>query len=360
MTRVQKKELVSFLTLVLSSSVLGVLFSVLVLFIVQGSFHVEHLLIILKLGFCTGFFVSFALYIIGKSFDRYAPLPLWFIFFVQPLIFAIVIATIYGSFFVYFLGLEIFLENSFVIETLIFSFLITATVIFFENLERLLGQKVLRGLIFGTYHKPINELRFVMFLDIAGSTSIAEKLGDIRFHSFLNDFFCDISTTILNRQGQIYKYVGDEVIITWSEKDGKKDQAPLAVFFDIDHIIRKRADFYTNCYGVVPVYRAGLHFGSLVAGEMGLHKQEIAFSGDVMNTTSRIQSECRSLGERFLVSSAAIEKLCPSDSNANFAPLSHVGPQCFAEKNKKSKFMRCMILLTLFVLHRYKFPEFTN
>ena len=65
MTRVQKKELVSFLTLVLSSSVLGVLFSVLVSFIVQGSFQGPHLLIILKLGFCTGFFISFALYCVG-------------------------------------------------------------------------------------------------------------------------------------------------------------------------------------------------------------------------------------------------------------------------------------------------------
>lgn len=246
---------------------------------------------------------------------------MWFVFFIQPLIFALAITVIYGTLFLLFLGLSFFLENSYTIQTLVFSFLIIFLVTFLENIERLLGENVLRGLLLGTYRKPIHESRFVMFLDIAGSTAIAEKLGDIKFHAFLNDFFCDISAIIINNNGEIYKYVGDEVIITWKENKGIKGQSPLAMFFEIVAAITARSNYYTHSYGCIPEFRAGLHFGSIVAGEMGLHKQEIAFTGDVMNTASRIQSECRPIGERFLVSSAALEKLCPHSAQSTFCSI---------------------------------------
>ena len=62
-------------------------------------------------------------------------------------------------------------------------------------------------------------------------------------------------------------------------------------------------------YGLIPQFRAGLHFGTIVAGEMGLTRQEIAYSGDVMNTAARIQSECRLRNEIFLVSDDALSRL---------------------------------------------------
>lgn len=81
---------------------------------------------------------------------------------------------------------------------------------------------------------------------------------------------------------------------------------------------------YTFRYGLVPQFRAGLHFGSLVAGEMGLTRQEIAFSGDVMNTASRIQSECRLRNEIFLVSGAALDRLrSVSDFPSSLKIVSH-------------------------------------
>lgn len=335
MTRVQKKELFALCRLVLISSVLGLLFSIVLSIILHGEIFSAQTMPILSLGFCTGSFVSLFLHLISKGFDQFAPLPLWVVFFVQPLVFALAITVVYGSFFLLFLGLPQFKQNSYTIQTLLFSFLITTLILFFENLERLLGENVLRGLIFGTYRKPIKESRFVMFLDIAGSTGIAEKLGDIGFHAFLNDFFCDISATILNCRGEIYKYVGDEIIITWKERTGIKNQYPLAVFFEIDTKIKSRATYYQNRYGLIPLYRAGLHFGSLVAGEMGLHKQEIAFTGDVMNTTSRIQSECRVLGERFLVSSNALEKLCPADSKTPFCLIVSRGSSTLRGKTEE-------------------------
>jgi adenylate cyclase len=54
------------------------------------------------------------------------------------------------------------------------------------------------------------------------------------------------------------------------------------------------------------VFRAGLHYGSIVAGEIGLWKQEIAYIGDAMNVAARIEQAARTLGRPFLASEDAV------------------------------------------------------
>ncbi len=298
------------------SGFLGGAFAFAMTLAVSGSFVTAMTKDYLLLGTLTGFGVSTATYLLDLRLDGYVPRPLWFDFLVVPFMQTTFIVIIYGTLFIVIFGLELFLKNSWIVQTLVISYIFTALFNIVTSLNRLLGQNVLGGLILGTYRKPVNESRFVMFLDIAGSTSIAEKLGALAFHTFLNDFFCDIARPIVNHHGEIYKYVGDEVIITWKERAGAKNGNALRLFFEVDRTIEARREHYRDRYGLVPEYRAGLHFGSLVVGEMGFDKQEIAFSGDVMNTASRIQSECRALGERFLASDAALERLCPPGSEA--------------------------------------------
>ena len=72
-----------------------------------------------------------------------------------------------------------------------------------------------------------------MFLDIKSSTTLAETLGGQKYFSLLNTFFRDISEPILEREAEIYKYVGDEVILTWSVEMGFRDASCIRVFFDI-------------------------------------------------------------------------------------------------------------------------------
>ena len=59
-----------------------------------------------------------------------------------------------------------------------------------------------------------------MFLDIKSSTTIAEKLGHNSYFKLLNDFFADITDSILYNKGEIYQYVGDEVVVSWKVKNG--------------------------------------------------------------------------------------------------------------------------------------------
>ena len=116
----------------------------------------------------------------------------------------------------------------------------------------------------------------------------------------MNEFFRDISGPVLDSAGEIYEYVGDQVVLTWKEERGLKDANCIRVFFDIDAIIGKRKKRYLDRFGVVPEYRAGVHLGEVMTAEIGDLKKGLVFNGDVLNTGARIQGECTRLGRRLV------------------------------------------------------------
>jgi adenylate cyclase len=164
------------------------------------------------------------------------------------------------------------------------------------------GQGALGNIIRGKYNTPKEEKRIFMFLDLNSSTSIAERLGDEKYHELLKDFFSDITNPILDNNGEIYQYVGDEVIVAWKYEDGIKDSQCVKCFFDIKVHLEKIKEKYINRYGFVPSFKAGLHYGKVVAGEIGLIKRDITYSGDVLNTTSRILTLCKEFNAEILTS----------------------------------------------------------
>lgn len=190
----------------------------------------------------------------------------------------------------------------YLVKTVLFSLGVVFLFVMLLDINRLLGQRALLRLFLGRYHSPVIEDRVFMFLDMASSTSIAEQLGDAAFHRFLNDFFFDATGAILEHGGEIYKYVGDEIIVTWPLDRETGEGACIACFFDVRSEVERLRDRYMARYGLVPSFRAGIHCGPAVVGEMGDFKREVAFLGDVMNTTARIQSECRIRSRDLIIS----------------------------------------------------------
>lgn len=176
-------------------------------------------------------------------------------------------------------------------------------------LRRMLGQNALLNFFIGRYFKPVEEERIFMFLDLSSSTQIAEKIGHLKFHAFLNEFFYDITGAIVAAEGEIYKYVGDEVIVSWRVMDGIKNSRCIQSFFEIQKSIEEKKDKYLNKFGYIPHCRAGIHCGPVIVGEMGDYKREIAFLGDTVNTTARIQEACKEYKSDLLVSSGFLKKL---------------------------------------------------
>jgi adenylate cyclase len=189
----------------------------------------------------------------------------------------------------------------------IFRFLLLVFIIsflfnFVKLASRILGPRVLRNYMLGKYFKPHAEERIFMFIDMNSSTSLAEKLGPHQYHLLLNDFFKDISSAVANTQGEIYQYVGDEVVVTWSMKDGIKKNNCIRCYFEIERNIARLKPLYEKNYGFRPDFKAGLHGGRVITAEVGQIKSDIVFHGDVVNTCERILSQCHPLNKKILVS----------------------------------------------------------
>ena len=54
---------------------------------------------------------------------------------------------------------------------------------------------------------------------------------------------------------------------------------------------------------MVPSFRAGLHAGQVVISECGSSRRQLAYFGDTVNVTARLQEHCKEVGRNFLVSS---------------------------------------------------------
>jgi len=185
---------------------------------------------------------------------------------------------------------------------ILYILLFSSAIIFSNQLSRKMGQGVLWNFITGNYHNPREEERIFMFLDLKDSTTIAEKLGNIKFSNLINDFLYDITPSILNTSGVIYRYVGDEVVVSWKMKQGLRKANCVKTFFMAKHAIKRQREKYINEYGVVPAFTVGYHCGLVVVGEIGEVKSQIAFSGEVMYLTSKIEAQCKTKGVENLFS----------------------------------------------------------
>jgi adenylate cyclase len=186
------------------------------------------------------------------------------------------------------------------------------------TLSRLLGRGILISLFTGRYHHPREEERIVLFLDVKGSTRLAERLGDKRFHRFLNQVFFDVSDPVSEAGGEIYRYVGDEIIATWRMKRGLREAACLRCVFAIEDALAARRAHYLAEFGAEPQLRGAIHAGTLVIGEMGDWKREIVMLGDTMNTAARIEDVCRAKHCDYIASAAVLERIgeLPPDVHA--------------------------------------------
>ena len=170
----------------------------------------------------------------------------------------------------------------------------------FIEIDRKLGPGNLGRLITARFYTPREVQRIFMFVDLRDSTGIAERLGHLRYSSFLQDCFQDFAI-VDEYCAEIYQYVGDEAVISWSLEKGTKSHNFLAAFFAYKRLLKSRSEYYLKKYGIVPYFKAGLNSGPVVVTEVGAIKRELSFHGDTLNTASRIQGKCNELGAQVLI-----------------------------------------------------------
>lgn len=182
---------------------------------------------------------------------------------------------------------------------LIFSLLIS---LLYSEISENLGQNLLLNFFTGKYHKPKSENRVFMFVDMKSSTSIAEQLGHIAYFELLRSYYFDLANAIIKNHGEVYQYIGDEIVISWKLKKGVQNNNCINCFFDMKNDLAKKRVLYLKKYGIFPKFKAALHCGEVTTGEIGALKKEIFFTGDVLNTTARIQGLCNVYKAELLIS----------------------------------------------------------
>ena len=169
------------------------------------------------------------------------------------------------------------------------------------EIAHIIGPRVLGNLLIGRYQTPVEEERVFLFIDLAGSSQIAQKLGDLEFQKLLSRFFFDIGETILEARGEIHAYVGDGVIVTWPRVLG--DARPVTCFFAIRDMLAHQRRSYRSGFGVEPRVRGAVHGGPVVMAACGDAKRAIVYFGDTLNTTARLEEQAKRL-DRDLVATA--------------------------------------------------------
>ena len=119
----------------------------------------------------------------------------------------------------------------------------------------------------------------------------------------------DINEMLLVFQAEVYQYVGDEIVVTWREREGLGDFNSIRFYFACQKQFQERAEYYQSQYELIPEFKAGLHLGKVSAVEIGEIKRDIAYHGDTLNTAARIQSVCNLFNRNFLVSNYLLDRI---------------------------------------------------
>ncbi|MEM1128481.1 MAG: adenylate/guanylate cyclase domain-containing protein [Bacteroidota bacterium] len=181
--------------------------------------------------------------------------------------------------------------------------------LFYSEISEHIGHGVLVKFLTGRYHTPKEETRIFMFSDMKDSTRIAEQLGHGHYFKLLRAYYQDLSHGIMSNAGQIYQYVGDEVVVSWPVESGLRDNNCINCFFVMKADLTAKAEWYRQEFGVAPDFKAGLHIGDVTTGEIGALKKEIIFTGDILNATARIQGLCNKHEVDLLVSGDLLSRL---------------------------------------------------
>ena len=172
-----------------------------------------------------------------------------------------------------------------------------------------IGLRTLLDLMIGTYHRPVEERKVLLFLDINGSTALAERLGALTMRSFVRKFLSDVSQPIVDCGGEIYLYKGDGLIAVWNWADAVKADAILKAVDAMFATVAKQRGAYQRLFGEVPTFRIGIHGGPVIVSEQGDAKRSIGIYGDAINIAARMEEAARAHSVRCVISEIVAQAL---------------------------------------------------
>jgi adenylate cyclase len=146
-----------------------------------------------------------------------------------------------------------------------------------------------------TFENEKKELT-ILFVDIRSFTSISEKLTAEEVVAMLNEYFDAVVDIILDNNGHLDKFVGDEIMAVFGVLPSRNHAARDAVLSALAMQqkteefmkIRTEQDRQTFQVGI------GINTGEVIVGNVGSkNRMDYTVIGDVVNTAARLQQSAR-------------------------------------------------------------------
>ena len=188
-------------------------------------------------------------------------------------------------------------------------FLVAYLITFVRSVHKKFGTRVFWNTLLGKSQEPLEEDLVFMMIDLKNSTTLAEELGHVKYSSFMKDYYKLLSNCCEENQGEIYQIAGDGAFLTWHTSACKHRARPVDCFYDFSVCLERISPKFIRKYGKAPSFKAAAHCGPVITTEVGNFGSELAYHGDVLNTTSRIQTLCGRLGQEFLISEELYNEL---------------------------------------------------
>jgi adenylate cyclase len=155
----------------------------------------------------------------------------------------------------------------------------------------------------------------VLFSDIAGFTSLSEKLQPEEVVSLLNEYFKVMTDIIFRWEGTFDKIVGDEIMAFWGAPIDQPDHPELAVrcalnmFKELDKLHLK---WISENRPVLNI-GIGLNTGVVLVGNIGAEDKKMDYTiiGDHVNTGARVEAETRKFQARILMTEYTADRIRP-------------------------------------------------
>ena len=149
------------------------------------------------------------------------------------------------------------------------------------------------------------------FSDVAGFSSISEKLTPAELVQLLNEYLTAMCDIIASHDGTIDKFEGDAIIAFWGAPLDQPDHAALACLSCVDmanHMLGMREKLKAEGRPNMTV-RMGVNSGPMVVGNMGsAQRMDYTIMGDAVNLAARLEGANKFYSSGTMISDATYEQ----------------------------------------------------
>jgi class 3 adenylate cyclase len=151
-----------------------------------------------------------------------------------------------------------------------------------------------------------------IFTDIAGFTTLSEKLTSEKLSDVLNEYLDGACQIILRYEGTVDKFIGDAIMSIFNAPLEQVDHAKRAVLCALEldayaEAFRKRQNALDVPIGVT---RIGVHTGVATIGNFGSSsRMDFTALGDTVNTAARTEGVNKYFGTRICCTEETVKRV---------------------------------------------------